>query len=427
MGLISRLLGREAKATASTRYGTFEEIWGDLFGSGVSRTGVSVNYESALAVSTVLACTRRIAEGIMVPFKLYRREPDGRRSEVRDHPLYDVLTTKANEWQSSLELRETLAFHTVLAGEAFAFKNMVRGGVEELIPIEPGRVTVRRADDLTVTYHVTDHRGRVEVFPAEAIWHLRGPSWNGYTGMPALKMAREAVGLAIATEASQAEMHRNGVRPSGLLSVEGTANTDQLVRLAAYVKKMYAGIGETSRVMALDRSATFTPLQMTGVDSQHLETRKHQVEEICRTLGVLPIMVGFSDKTATYASSEQMFLAHLVHTVRPWHRRVEASADMHLLTKKERTDGLYTSFTDTEFLRAASKDRAEFMKTALGGGGNPAWVTPNEVRAWEELPPKPGGDTLYVPANISQIGPDGRLLPPPAATPKPAPTNGGAE
>jgi hypothetical protein len=79
---------------------------------------------------------------------------------------------------------------------------------------------------------------------------------------------------------------------------------------------------------------------MTGVDAQHIETRKHQVEEVCRFLGVMPIMVGYSDKATTYASAEQMFLAHAVHTLSPRWTRCRAVDDANLLTDKERADGL---------------------------------------------------------------------------------------
>ena len=124
---------------------------------------------------------------------------------------------------------------------------------------------------------------------------------------------------------------------------------------------------------------------------------------------VMPIMIGFSgDKNATFASAEQMFLAHLVHCVRPIHRRFGGSGDLFLLSKNERAQGFYTGFVDADFLSPAIKDKGEYYKIALGGGGNPGWLTPNEVRAFDELPPEDGGDHLYVGVNTAPIGADGR-------------------
>jgi phage portal protein BeeE len=49
----------------------------------------------------------------------------------------------------------------------------------------------------------------------------------------------------------------------------------------------------------------------------------------------MPIMVGRPEKAATYASAEQMFLAHVMHTLAPWATRIEQSAEAALLTEAE--------------------------------------------------------------------------------------------
>jgi HK97 family phage portal protein len=412
-GIFDRIASREVKNEESTRYGLVDQMWADFFhGGAMSRSSISVNWKKALTVTTVLACTRRIAEGnATVPFKLYRKV-DGKRMEATDHPLYDLLSTKPNDWQSSVEFRETQAFHAVLAGNAYAYKNTVGDKILELILLDPGRCKPKQATDYSINYQLTGLDGSQVTVPAENIWHLRGPSWDTVEGLDIVKLTREAIGLAIATEQSHAAFHANGVRPSGLISVDGVLKEKELIRLAAWVRKNFAGVDNTGKLMAVDRNATFTSTQIKGVDAEHVATRAFQVEQICSALGVMPIMIGHSDKTATYASTENMLLAHLVHTVRPWHRRTEGSADSQLLTREERRQGYYTGFTDGEFLRAAAKDRADFNKIALGGGGNPGWLTPNEVRGHEDLEPINGGDKLYMPQNIAPIGPDGRAMMP---------------
>jgi phage portal protein BeeE len=113
----------------------------------------------------------------------------------------------------------------------------------------------------------------------------------------------------------------------------------------------------------------------------------------------MPIMVGHSDKTATYASAEQMFLAHVVHTLSPWYQRIEQSADVNLLSDKELEAGFYTKFTPNALMRGAAADRAQFYAQALGSGGHPAWMTANEVRGLEEMDRIDGGDELAKPTN----------------------------
>jgi HK97 family phage portal protein len=410
-GLFGTLARGERKD--ESRYGLVDEMWANFFGGHVtSKSGAAINWRSALTVSTVMACTRRIADGLAtVPWKVYRKD-NKRREEARGHPLYDLLATAPNAWTTSLEFRESMALHLALVGNAYVYLNRVRDRIVEMILLEPGRVSYRRNADYSMTYQLQGIDGTQETVSGDRIWHLRGPSWDTVGGLDIVAFAREAIGLALTTEESHSAFHRNGVRPSGILAVEGPLDQAQLVKLAAWVRRNFAGAAQAGRLMTVDRSAKFQPLQMSGVDSQHIETRKFQVERICEVMGVMPIMIGYSDKTAAYASSEQMFLAHLVHTVRPWHRRVEGSADLHLLTSEDRRQGYYTGFVDTEFLRAASKDRAEFNKIALGGGGNPGWLTPNEVRGHDELPPIDGGDNLYVGINTAPIGPDGRPIVP---------------
>lgn len=381
MGFWSRLLRREAKSNATL------DLWRQIYGGRESATGRTVNVQTALEVTTVLRCAGVIADGIStVPVKLFRKEPGGtRRTEANDHPLHDVLTVAPNEWQDSLQFRETLAFHLVLTGNAYCFVNRVGGRVVELLPIEPGKVSVKQEADWSIAYEVTGLDGTRRRIPANEMWHIRGPSWNSWMGLEAVKQAREAIGLALATEEAHARLHSNGVRPSGAWTVEGTLAAAQHKQLLEFVKQNHAGLSHAGEPLILDRAAKWQSMAMSGVDAQHVETRRLQIEELCRAFGVMPIMVGFSDKASTYASAEQMFLAHAVHTVRPWHRRFEASIKRNLLTDAERAAGLYPKFLDAELLRGAAKDRAEFYARALGAGGSPAWMEINEVRGFEDM------------------------------------------
>jgi HK97 family phage portal protein len=137
--------------------------------------------------------------------------------------------------------------------------------------------------------------------------------------------------------------------------------------------------------MIADRGASYSPFTMTGVDQQLLETRKLQVEEICREFRVMPIMVGQSDKASTYASAEQMFLAHVVHTLMPWYQRIEQSADVNLLSDEQRKAGFYTKLNPNALMRGAAKDRAEYYAKGLGSGGAKGWMTQNDVRDLEDM------------------------------------------
>lgn len=361
-----------------------------------TKSGASVSHKSALEVPAVLSCVRVISEGVaQVPFKVYRQVGD-KIMPAADHPLYRVLHRKPNGWMTSFELRETMTIHCVMTGDAYAFINRVRGEVRELIPFPPGAVGCKQKDDYSLEYQITAPSGKTMTVPQEAVWHWRGPSWDAVSGLDVVKMAREAIGLAMSAEESQARMQKNGAAISGTYSVEGTLNAEQYKAMRAWLEKEFDGAANMGKTKLLDRNAKFHPQSMTGIDAQLLETRKHQIEEVCRAFRVMPIMAGYSDKAATYASAEQMFLAHVVHTLSPWYERIEQSAECHLLTDKEVAEGYFVKFNAAGLMRGSHKDRSEYFAKALGAGGSPAWMTQDEVRALEELNPM-GGDAAMLP------------------------------
>lgn len=374
------------------------ELFREIYSSRTSKSGQLVGIKEAIRCATVFACARVIATGIaQVPLKLYREnEATEVKLPARDHPLYRILHRKPNPWQTSYEFREMIGLHLALAGRAYCFKTIVGGQIRELIPFEPGKVMTNLASDgVTVIYSVAGRDGITRQFDSSLIWHIKGASWNGWEGLDALDLAREAVGLSIAAETSQSRLHEGGVRPSGVYSVDGTLNPEQHKQLRKFLQDNYAG--ESSGLpMIVDRGAKWLSTAMSGVDAQHLETRRFQVEEVCRSMGVMPIMVYQSDKAATYASAEAMFQAHVIHTLAPWWERIEQSIDCNLLTEADDRAGVYAKFVGQGLLRGSMKDRADYFAKALGSGGSPAWMTQDEVRRMEEMNPM-GGDAARLP------------------------------
>ena len=390
-----------AEAFSRKSAGSYDLIR-ELLGRRASATGKNVTVSTSIEVAAVFACMRVIGEGIaQVPLKMMRESADGKtRLPAKEHPLYTILGTKPNEWQTSFEYREMIAMHAALCGNAYSFINRsVRGGeIYELIPFTPGSVAVKRADDLTLTYEVTASNGSKQVFPAESIWHLKGPSWNGFQGLEVVAQAREAIGLSMAIEESQARMQKNGVRASGTYSVEGTLNADQYKALKGWIEENHAGPGNTGAPMVMDRAAKWLPHTMTGVDAQTLETRLFQISEICRFMRVSPIMIYGDEKLSTYAGSSMGFLNHVIHTLAPWYQRIEQSIDANLLTEEERKSGLYANFVEEGLLRGSIVETKDVLLAYTNGG----LMTTNEARHKLELNPDldPASDKLRVPANI---------------------------
>lgn len=404
MSWIDRVLGRKSA--------TLDQLPGFLM-IPESKSGVAVNYFTALQVTAVLACCRALGQGIaQVPCKLKRPRKGGGADDAIDHPLFRMLYLKPNALgQTSFEFWETLILHLALVGNAFVYKSQGDGGrIIELILLEPGQVSITQNPDRSLTYRVTSPDGSQRLMPPGAIWHVRGTSWNGWLGMEVVKLAREAIGLSLSLEEAHSRLHQNGVQPSGIYSVEGVLTEEQNKKLTAWIKAK-AGGASRGAPLILDHSAKWLAQQMTGVDAQHLETRRMQVEEICRAMNVMPIMVGLSEKTATYASAEQMFLQHVVHTLSPLANRLEQSAAVGLFTEEDDTAGLYLKFHLQALMRGDYKSRQEGLNIMRRAGV----INANEWRAYEDMNPRtdPGGEQYIVEANMAIQ--DGRDLPTPKA------------
>lgn len=403
---------------AGRRNQVFDEpFWRDLAGWLPSASGKTVNMRTAIQVATVFACCRVIGNGMaQVPLKLKKAGKDGKsRVNATEHSLYKLMSLKPNSWQTSFEFRQMLSWHIELCGNAFVFKNRsVTGKYFELIPFAPGQVAMRRDDKMRIFYDAVGFDGTSRTFTQDQIWHLRGPTIDGFHGLDVIHLARDAIGLAMSTEEAVSNLHKNGIRNSGIYSVEGTLDKKQYDDLSTWVNKQFAGMQNAGKPMILDRAAKFLNTSMTSIDAQTSETRNKQIEQICSFFGVLPIKVGFADKTATFASAEEFNRAHREDCLAPRWESFEQSAMVNLLTDAEIAEGYYWDFTEEGLLRGSAKDTKDIILGYVNGG----LLTTNEGRALLDRNPDedPASDKLRIPANI--VGDPAKAA---AAAPEPTP------
>lgn len=388
MGVLSWISRRSAGAPRP-----FDEVITRLDGMmGRSRSGPAVSTTTALQVSTVLACVKAIADGCATPsLNVFRETKDGGRELARNIPEFRILNRRPNEWQTSFEFRRTMTMHAALTGNALAVKVMSGNRIRELIPIQPGRFTIERIARYEVIYRVYDEWGLIGVFGPEEVFHLPCWQWDAIKGLDAVQMARDAIGLAMAAEESQASLHSNGGRPVGLLSTDQKVSEEIVTRVKEGWRKFTNG--DRNGTAVLDNGWKYSPLAMSGVDAQHIETRRFQVEEICRAFGVFPIMIGHSDKAATFASSEAFFAGHVKHTLAPWHQLWTQRLDEFVL---DGAGPLFAEFDTRYLLSGSMKDRAVWARTMAEMG----IYTRNEIRDEEGKDPLPGLDEPLTPMNM---------------------------
>lgn len=405
---------RESKSTS------LDLLRAYLLGSTTS-SGQAVTIEKALGVAVVLRCATVIGNGCsQIPFKLYQSLNEGKsRAEVRDHPVAKLIGRRPNRWMSPMEWRRTMTMHATLAPFGLSIKTVAPSDkrVLELLPVPPSWISWKQGDDWRITYTVQWPNGRRDDYAQEEVFVLRGPSWNAVEGLGAVKYAREAIGLRMAVDESQAKLFANGARPGGILTSKNSLDEEQRKALLLAWNQMQGGSGNAGKSALLEGDLEWKSLAMDNTDADTMTLRGQQIEEICMAFGVFPQMVGFSGgKAPTFASAEQFFINHVVHTLQPWHVAWEEAMATQLLTDAEWADGFYFRFTVQALLRGTAKERAEYLKLMVDMGA----YNPNEVRALEELDEQPELDRFRIPLNTTVL--DDQGLPVPLKTaPPPAP------
>lgn len=406
---IRRLFGfDEAKAVA------FSEGWVDGFFGGVaSKSGASVSTGSAMQVPAFYRGVMVIADGLaQLPLILYRKS--GRGSEpATDHPLHDLMLYKPNGWQDGMEWVRTTVMHAASSGAGVSYRNVVNGELRELIPIKPEHCQIDIQPTLDLKYCLTFENGQYMEVGRNQVFHLRGPSWDSARGLDPVRLGKEEIGLSQTISEMQAKMHQNGVKPSGMFTLDGVRPGDpNIERTREMITQMYSGSPNAGRPILAPGSLKFTPVQFNSVDSQTLDTRKHQIEEIGRLLGVFAIMLGHAgDQSPTFASAEAFFEAHVRYTLQPWIKSFISACNTQLLTMDELREGYAFRMDTSELIRGSLKDRTEYYKAALGSNGSPGWLDVDEVREDDGWNPR-GMNTIFAPVGMAPAGDGGAPIVP---------------
>ena len=216
---------------------------------------------------------------------------------------------------TSFVFRETLMSHLLLWGNAYAqIIRDGRGRILALYPLLPDRMTVDRATEGQLYYEYRKDTGYVILRP-EDILHIPGLGFDGLVGYSPIAMAKDAIGMAIATEEYGGKFFANGASPGGVLEHPGVVKDPARIRESW--NAVYQGSGNAHRIAVLEEGMKFQSIGIPPEQAQFLETRKFQTEEICRIFRVPPHLVANLDK-ATFSNIEHQSISFVVHTIRPW-------------------------------------------------------------------------------------------------------------
>ena len=349
-----------------------------IFGHTVS--GANVNESTALTISTVYACTYKIASTVAsLGLEVYER--NGREIQPANvHPAYDVVKYRPNEYQTAYEFWETLVSMAVLHGCGYALiERDNRGYVTNLIALDYYDVDRKFVNGMPV--FSVKNVGMVQAENMLEICNLQRKS--------PIRLHRENLGLAKAAEEFGAEYFGSGGQMTGILSSDQPLKKEQM----DLIQGSWNAAQQQAGTKLLPFGFKYSRISIRPDEAQFIQTRKFQAEEICRIFSVPPTLVQLESQT-TYNNVEQQNLQFARHTISPWTKRIEQEIDRKLIQSRERPQ-IYSKFSLNDLYRGDMQTRASFYTQMLQNGV----LNINEVRMKEDMNPTEGGDTHVVQVN----------------------------
>lgn len=373
---------------------TTGEFWREWYGT--SSSGKVVTADKVIRLSAVWACVRLLSESIStLPLKIYERQADGSRKLAQNNPAYQILCRRPNPEMTPSRFMLMIVASVCLRGNAFVEKLYIGSKLVSLVPLLPQNMVVKRLDSGKLQYTYTDN-GVQRIIPVDRMMHIRGFGLDGVCGMMPTMAGVDVFGAAMAVDEAAAKIFENGLQSTGFLSSKAALNEGQRERLRKALQN-FIGSKNAGKLMVLENELTYQNVTMNPEAAQLLESRSFSIEEICRWFRVPPFMVGHTTKQSSWASSlEGMNMLFLTHTLRPLLVNIEQEISRCLLNSDE---DLFAEFSVEGLLRADSAGRAAYYTSALQNG----WMSRNDVRRLENMPPIEGGDIYTVQLNLTQL------------------------
>ncbi|WP_277970458.1 phage portal protein [Sphingomonas echinoides] len=385
MGMIQRIA---AFAGLERRNDATDASW-NAIAPGIGYPG-AMSARAAENLASILACTTAISSALSsIPALVYLIDKDGNRTEAMTHPVRRLTRNGVSATMSWPDFIDHLIASALLTGNGLA--EIVRGGNGQLAGfnwIPWGMVTVQYLASGRLAYDVGDGRGKMRRLLADEVLHLRDRTDDGLVGRSRLSRAADTVEGVRASNEFARSFTRNGMSPSGTITIPGTLTVDQRNAMRAQLAARNEGTANAGRTLLLDGGMTFATAQISPEDAELLETRKFGVIEICRIFQVPPpIIQAYENNTFTNAAQAGLWFA--TFCLAPWARKIEAEFARAVFP----TNGPYELELDLSgFLRGDPATRWAAHKIAVDTGV----LDPDEIRAIEGWNPR--AKTTEVPA-----------------------------
>lgn len=260
--------------------------------------------------------------------------------------------------------------------------------------LDPERVTpMRQSGTGKLIYHIAGNEfgGHVILEPKDLLIIRNIYTKDGITGESTINYAAQVLGISLGADSFANSLYANGGMPSGVLKSPKSMSDAAFDRLK---KSWDDGMrkGKVGGVVILEDGVEYTPITHSPANLQFIETRKFNVIEIARFLGVPPIKL-FDMDSAKYGNMEQVQLEVATDILDSWARNIESEVDIKLLSKRH--SGRRCELDIHAVFRGDMSARSTYFTKLMQS----AAMTPNQIRMKEGLAPYEGGDRYYLAVN----------------------------
>ena len=356
-----------------------------------------INSSNAQKIADVFACVNLKANTLAtIPLKLYK-ELDSGKEEHKTHKLYTLLRKEPNPNLTYYEWAKMISQDLDLRGNHYS--QIIKNGSGEVVALYP-----LKADNMSVKFINKNNKlekiyeyGENKI-PSDRILHLIDtPDSEGLKGISKITYARNTLEFANNASIHGNKLFKNLATPSGVFTNPGELSDQAFERLKEEVEEKYIGLEKAGKPLLLEGGLTFTPISLSNSDSQWLESRKLNRENIAAIFGVSPSMIGDSS-ASSYGNLEQKYLEFQTTTVLALLTAIEQKLWQKLLTPQEK-QSLIIKFNANALLRADAKSKSEYYKAMWQIGA----LSPNEIRSNEDLNSYEGGEEYFMQLSYAPV------------------------
>lgn len=373
--------------------------------TGIVSDVPDIGADGALQISTIWACIDLRSSTIAsLPMFVYNRESNGQKTMARGDRLYSLLHDSPNARMTPFEFWRAMMMNYDLRGNAYARidRDPRTGEAISLWPMPADQVTVHVLDDGSMVYLYTID-SNVAVLAEESVLHLKALG-NGTIGLSKLNFMQSTTNEMVKAQQTASKLFGTEGKPTGVLMVDSVLKPEQ----REAVRKNFGDIAtaNTGRLFVLEANMKYQQLALSPEDQQLLESRRFGVEELCRWMGVPPVLVHHSNVTTWGSGIYEVKDGFYTLTLRPILSSIEQAVMKRVMTSKQRVN-LQVEFNFDALLRGNIKDRYEVYAKGVQNG----ITTRNEARQLENLPPIKGGDDLTAQTNLVPLDLLGKIKP----------------